>query len=211
MKCPKCGCEAFAKISYGLPPFDDDFHLPPDYQKRIDNKEIILGGCCIFPNSPKYMCLECHFKYGSEPFYISDEENAFKNENFIDLRTSITEFYYSCGGFHQRHKVIIIKKTDEGIKLSVNPPFFGKEKAPITISEDQWDAFLNRCLSECLLHEWDDEYDSDILDGTQWSVRYTFHDKSRKIYGSNVFPPYWEMFQEFIEDLEALYLKTVLP
>jgi primosomal protein N' len=45
-KCPDCGSEKIARILYGLPSFSESL------RKRIENNEIVLGGCCITGNDP---------------------------------------------------------------------------------------------------------------------------------------------------------------
>lgn len=257
MICPKCGSELFAKIQYGLPPFDDDFRLPASYQERIDKKDIILGGCCIFPDSPKYMCLDCHFKYGSAPYYIKDDENHFHNENYLDIKSSLSCFRFICGGYFGGVTKLIIEKQNHQAVMAVIPSRSkAKSELPLRgISDDEWINFiisfdlneshfnrqkeenrsqyllneescsllfkhglakymtdhewnvlLDMLFSELLLHEWDNEYvDSTILDGTQWSIKYECRDSSysRRIGGSNKYPPYWKRFRAYITELTA--------
>ena len=54
-KCPNCGSTDYIPIVYGLPTsegFDQD-----------EKGEIILGGCCVFPNSKKKCCKKCRTRY----------------------------------------------------------------------------------------------------------------------------------------------------
>lgn len=50
--CPSCGHEPVAKVSYGTPSRIDT--------AAIEAGHIILGGSCIFPDSPAWMCSRCH-------------------------------------------------------------------------------------------------------------------------------------------------------
>ena len=150
MKCPKCGCESFAKILYGTPAFDDDFRLPASLQTRLDNKEIILGGCCIHPNSPKYMCLDCHFKYGSQPFFIKDDADHWKKENYLDLCQAVTWFEFSVGYWHKEVR-IVLEKTDAQAYAAVIPPVHSVQKEQINnIPDSEWDSFMDLLFSDFL-------------------------------------------------------------
>ncbi len=52
-KCSKCGSTHIGRYQYGL------VHPDKAMQKKIDNGEIILGGCVISGDSPKNHCLKC--------------------------------------------------------------------------------------------------------------------------------------------------------
>jgi hypothetical protein len=52
-KCPKCGSEKIARILYGLPSFSESLRI------RINNNEVVLGGCCITGNDPSWKCIDC--------------------------------------------------------------------------------------------------------------------------------------------------------
>jgi phage FluMu protein Com len=60
-KCPKCGSLNIAKYEYGLiTEFTDELN------KKIKNKEMIIAGCTIFPDSKDFICNECSFEFGDE-------------------------------------------------------------------------------------------------------------------------------------------------
>jgi hypothetical protein len=52
-KCPECGSEKIARILYGLPSFSESL------RKRLENNEVVLGGCCITVNDPSWKCVHC--------------------------------------------------------------------------------------------------------------------------------------------------------
>ena len=58
MKCPRCGKNSIAKILWGLPA-DMEF-----LEKKLARKEIVLGGCCVSVDDPKWQCNSCHHKWG---------------------------------------------------------------------------------------------------------------------------------------------------
>jgi phage FluMu protein Com len=55
-RCPKCGSLNTVKIIYGLPGEElIDLH---------NREKILLGGCMVWPNSPKHYCKDCHNRWG---------------------------------------------------------------------------------------------------------------------------------------------------
>ena len=61
--CAQCNKNNVAVIFWGYPA-DVDAHL-----KEIDDKEIVVGGCLVSNNDPKWECTDCHFRWG-----IRDED-----------------------------------------------------------------------------------------------------------------------------------------
>lgn len=57
--CPFCGSENYARYSYGMHILDKEL------EEKLNKGEIILGGCCISPDSPKYHCNSCNKDFGS--------------------------------------------------------------------------------------------------------------------------------------------------
>lgn len=53
MNCPNCEKE-LSEILYGLVNLDDD-----ELKKEIEDKKIILGGCVVSSDSPRYYCRFC--------------------------------------------------------------------------------------------------------------------------------------------------------
>ena len=53
VKCPKCKSISIARFYYGLP------ELTEDLKKKIENKEIVLGGCELSWDNPIYRCNVC--------------------------------------------------------------------------------------------------------------------------------------------------------
>lgn len=51
--CPYCGSDHIAEIIYGEMVFDQEL------EDALAKKEIILGGCCIYPDSPAFHCNDC--------------------------------------------------------------------------------------------------------------------------------------------------------
>ncbi len=115
MKCPKCGSAKYVDIEYGLIVIDRDFYLRPDIQKRKDRREIVIGDYRKMKNSPKRMCVNCKFKYGSEPYYVSGENLDLREDTcYYDYRKTIKSFYFSCGGYFNGYKHVYIDNAQNG-------------------------------------------------------------------------------------------------
>ena len=55
---PKCKSKSVAKIEYGL---IDIGKISPDLQEKVRKKEVILGGCLVYPQ--KYHWNDCGHKW----------------------------------------------------------------------------------------------------------------------------------------------------
>ena len=58
MKCPECSSSSIAKILWGY--YEDVDSL----DDALEKKEIVLGGCCVTDNDPKYECNDCGNQWG---------------------------------------------------------------------------------------------------------------------------------------------------
>lgn len=57
-QCPKCHSKNVAKIEYGYIRIDDDV------EKLLKSGKIVLGGCVITGNDPKWQCNDCQQMWG---------------------------------------------------------------------------------------------------------------------------------------------------
>jgi phage FluMu protein Com len=53
VKCPKCKSTKIAEILYGLPAYSKEL------QAKMDEDKIVLGGCCVSSDDPKWQCIKC--------------------------------------------------------------------------------------------------------------------------------------------------------
>ena len=53
INCPFCNSKNIAEILYGLPSFS------PKLDKDLKSGKLILGGCCISEDSPRFHCNNC--------------------------------------------------------------------------------------------------------------------------------------------------------
>jgi hypothetical protein len=52
-KCPNCGGKKVASILWGMPAYSEEL------QRDIAEGKIIIGGCCVSDDDPKWQCAEC--------------------------------------------------------------------------------------------------------------------------------------------------------
>jgi ribosomal protein S27AE len=52
-ECPKCGSKRMARIQYGLPAYDAKM------ERDIAAGKLVLGGCCITGDDPRWQCADC--------------------------------------------------------------------------------------------------------------------------------------------------------
>lgn len=55
-KCPDCGSTRPRPIAYGEP--------DAELEEKAENGDVVLGGCCIFDDSPAWHCYGCGHRYG---------------------------------------------------------------------------------------------------------------------------------------------------
>jgi predicted RNA-binding Zn-ribbon protein involved in translation (DUF1610 family) len=56
--CPRCGSAEVVQIQYGLPRFT------PELKEAVRRGEVVLGGCVISADSPKWACRNCGQRFG---------------------------------------------------------------------------------------------------------------------------------------------------
>ncbi len=56
-KCSSCGAKPVATILYGYPAFSAEL------EEKLQSGAIVLGGCCITDDDPKWACSHCGQKF----------------------------------------------------------------------------------------------------------------------------------------------------
>ena len=56
-KCPECGSSRVATILWGMPAFSE-------IKDDLEAGRIVIGGCCIDDNDPKWECTDCEHRWG---------------------------------------------------------------------------------------------------------------------------------------------------
>lgn len=60
--CPNCGSDNVAEILWGLPSFTEEL------QKELAEGKVVLGGCCVSSDDPKFKCNNCGQRFGKSGF-----------------------------------------------------------------------------------------------------------------------------------------------
>lgn len=55
--CTHCGSSRISDILYGLPGFSDKL------QNDLDESRVVLGGCMVREDNPKWACADCGTRY----------------------------------------------------------------------------------------------------------------------------------------------------
>jgi len=55
--CPRCGGTDIAMILWGLP------NMSSELEKKVNDKKIVFGGCCVSGNDPEMECNDCGWRY----------------------------------------------------------------------------------------------------------------------------------------------------
>lgn len=196
MVCPRCGADNSAEILYGFPA------MTPEFQTRLERKDIALGDCCLTGAEPKHCCRNCHFKFGSPPLLISTKGA----EPYIEVVTGVR---FCVGGYFDGYPEVVIKKTRSGITLDVRPGFADPSRSHQRLFSDmEWVTLLDALYCKLNLHEWKKRFNNpDILDGIQWELELQLTRRRKRTYsGSNAFPPQWAaltgLFQPFFREAE---------
>ena len=58
--CPNCGGTDIAIILWGLANMDSELN------KKLEDKKVVLGGCCVTGNDPKLECNDCSHRWNTE-------------------------------------------------------------------------------------------------------------------------------------------------
>ena len=74
-KCPKCGSEQIAPILYGLPVRSEELN------RKLENREIFLGGCRVSDCDPKFHCFGCGENIGTPPIIRSEHKSGQTEED----------------------------------------------------------------------------------------------------------------------------------
>jgi rubrerythrin len=59
-KCPVCEFYPVSTILYG------DMGYSPQLSDQMEKREVVLGGCSIYPDKPRWQCSKCGTKFYKE-------------------------------------------------------------------------------------------------------------------------------------------------
>ena len=75
MNCPKCNSSSIARILWGYPADMDSL------KEALEKKEIVLGGCVVSDNDPKWECNNCNHRWNEN----SDKIDSFDFDQGFNL------------------------------------------------------------------------------------------------------------------------------
>ena len=76
MKCIQCNGTSVAEIIYGL------CEITNELEQAINKKQIILGGCLIGNNDPKWECTDCFNRWGAR----DEDDYDFDGDMMEDIK-----------------------------------------------------------------------------------------------------------------------------
>jgi len=210
-KCIICK-EECAKIQYGMPA---RMPLPED--------NIVLGGCCITGNDPKWKCKECSIEYWSGgnglfideyPLDLADpEEKEFKYpENVQEMLTrnfheeppkgKKLKFTFSHSSYGGSNNNIICYYDGYLIyrDLGYLPIINSDTPSPkVYILSNKLKKDLETFIKTS---KWKKKYFNDeLLDGTQWDLKVFNDGKVKESFGSNEYPKVYQNFFFYIDTI----------
>lgn len=68
LACPACGSNDIATFLYGMPMYT------PALDRELEQGTVILGGCDINPDAPRWCCNSCNHLWGETLFSLSLKE-----------------------------------------------------------------------------------------------------------------------------------------
>lgn len=92
---------------------------------------------------------------------------------------------FEIGGYGSSSFKIELKGNT--LKYYDGLPFEFREVEIFKPSDQEWKQ-LRKVLNEVEIWKWSRQYESDVLDGTQWSLEISYEDISMKSYGNNAYP-----------------------
>ena len=181
--CPRCGSHNTAIILWEMP------NMTEVLRQKIDNKEIVLGGCCISGNEPTHYCNKCKKAFGG---------------SYFSIPTMIKEMEFFIGGhFGPAYEVCLLYTESGQPELRCTSVLRKGTTDQLILNEDddnvevmsRWNEFNNDLL-HCYLIDWKRNYaDKLVVDGTGWELRVVFQDGTKIMRsGVNKFPPHWHKF-----------------
>ncbi len=217
-KCLVCK-EPMARWMYGEPNYEA-------IKEDLMFGRIIIGGCCIFDDQPKWGCKTCCISYRKDgmgyldrklidkldfktPYQLPEKFKQILTEDF--LATSQSEgnvgFHFHQGGYDSEIEEI---RYLDGILMynrykSLYDQSYRKDdtiKIPqlVNILPKQLKVKLETFITTS---KWKKDYFQPACDGTQWEMIRMFQKKQKNSDGSNDFPEVYDKFLENIKECEV--------
>ncbi len=206
-KCLICK-EPMARWFYGMPAYDD-------VEEGLANNTIILGGCCLSDDNPKWACVVCCISYRHDGIGFLDkgliDQDYFTKtyqlptkiqmllaNDFLKTPKTIRSvgFHFHEGGYSSSFEDI---RYLDGIliwnQFETQMDFLYNQYKQVQLPTQVFllSAKMKKKLDTFITtSRWKKDYFQPILDGTQWELERMFQKKHKKSYGSNDFPKVYE-------------------
>ena len=152
----------------------------------------------IKKSTTTYRCMSCRRRIGSAPI-ISDKSGI--EHCYQDM---VSYVCYETHDFFNGHEHVVLRKTDDGLYLDVQPNWYRMTKpgelfpegVHRELTEKEWNRVLDRLYNKMYLHEWKhDYYDlmNPVCDGVSWCLTIRLCDGRKRVYegDQSLLPPYW--------------------
>lgn len=188
--CPFCGSRHIAVYLRGMPRYSEEL------MQAIEEGEIILGGCCVSDNDPRYYCHDCKKEFGRPPVFFRNKDPQRPDD--------IIAADFLVGGYFDGYDNVLIRSSGDERAVCVVNPQAGYALQPLFIralTAREWNALKKLLFDQCFIHEWKKSYiDPYVCDGTQWEITLSFRNgRKYRIGGSNAFPGTWEKLNRYIK------------
>ena len=124
-----------------------------------------------------------------------------------------TRLKFTIGGFNNQCHEVEWKRGNLWYRRAMST-YLWEPAVRVTPAEEQWAAFW-RELEIAGVWQWQADYPSDILDGTQWSLIVQYRERRIRCEGSNAYPgspgPDYSPNGDFAHFLKALRSLTGQP
>lgn len=176
--CPLCLSKDILRIQYGMP--------SDETLEKSSAGKLVLGGCCISDQSPKWYCQACEHEFGK--FMPSDEDVL--NPEPDGIKPLGLEFW--IGGYSgPNHSVKLVNGV---LKYELHEHRYQDspvKELEIIPTHRKWLNFRKK-LDEIDVWQWKHDYPNPgVCDGTQWELEIDYGVKKKNCSGDNAYPG-WE-------------------
>ncbi len=180
-RCPRCGSLNVVKILYGMPTYEAFV--------MAGEGKIKLGGCCITESDPEYFCKDCKNEWDRQTLTA----NAYNEIDGIKA---------SVGGYFGDSYEMDIDFSSRKLKWR-NSGAGVEDHYEKIIKQNTLDRFIEE-LKKLKVLNWKAKYiQSDVCDGTQWSLEIRKSGKNILLHGDNKFPDEWDRFCTLISRISG--------
>lgn len=172
-RCPKCLSKTIVPIMYGLP--TEKAFLESQQGK------LVLGGCCISDESPKWHCKACEHEFGKEMPSFEDLENPEPDGiKPIKLEFSISGFLGPNHSVKLEHGILKYQFCQR--------PSYPQKDVSVVPTNRKWLNFRKK-LDAIDVWQWKRDYPNPgVCDGTQWEFEVDYGLKKITSSGDNAYP-----------------------